>query len=161
MLFLDVTLFLRRKIHRRRSVIRQIDHPPPEKTMALHIYFGILSDRKSILRNSLGGFSKCSLLPTGTQILPTRTSSTRRMQQKHLGCPEVMTMWRPHASHLNNKERLREGTLRGRVSAKPRAAELACGIFFSLWCSQSNDRVPVTPACPCVVGHSQGRALRQ
>ena len=49
-------LFLRRKIHRRRCVIRQNDHPLPEKVLALPIYVGIPSIRNCILKNSQGVF---------------------------------------------------------------------------------------------------------
>jgi len=49
-------LFVRRKIHRRRSVIRQNDHPLPEKVMALPIYICIPSFRNCILKKSQGVF---------------------------------------------------------------------------------------------------------
>ena len=49
-------LFVRGKIHRRRSVIRQNDHPLPEKVMALPIYICIPSFRNCILKKSQGVF---------------------------------------------------------------------------------------------------------
>ena len=46
---------------------------------------------------------------------------------------QVLAMWLPHASHLNNKERLREGTLRGSTCKKLQPRSWLVVIFIYLF----------------------------
>ena len=142
--------FLRRKIYRRQCVIRQHDHPLPEKVMALPIYIGTPPDRNNILKKNQGPFSKCPFSQQEHQILPTGTSNTRRMQPQHLWLfrvgvhHQVLTMWLPHASHLNNKERIREGTLRGcecnKLEPQSWLVVIFCSLFAVLSVQRPNSR---------------------
>ena len=52
-----------------RNVIRQNDHPLPEKVMALPIYVGTPFDQNGILK-TLTGFFKMLFLPAGTPNTP-------------------------------------------------------------------------------------------
>ena len=130
-------LFVRRKIHRRRCVIRQNDHPLPEKVMALPIYICIPSIRNRILKKAQGVFQNALSPNRNTNTPYGNTPNTRRMQRQHpwlfrVGAhQQVLAMWLPHASHLNNKEQLREGTLRGsdHKNSQPRSWLVVIFIF--------------------------------